>query len=135
MIKESLVVMALVGCDCDAKICEYIETTGGGWASNVECEAAAKTRVLAQHENYPLVVAVCRPGSEAKPMAAPVIAASAAAPEQQMVDGDTGRITSLFRTVNGYVSVRDAAGTFVSTTRRARDVLERLTTSVAGDWL
>ena len=33
MIKTALVTMTIVGCDCDAKLCEYIGETPAKWAT------------------------------------------------------------------------------------------------------
>lgn len=53
--------MTIVGCDCDAKLCEYIGETPAKWSSLADCEAAMKTQVL-RHGNfgYPLISGVCR---------------------------------------------------------------------------
>ncbi len=61
MIKTALVAMTIVGCDCDAKLCEYIGETPAKWATIADCEAAMKSQVL-HHKNfdYPLVSGVCR---------------------------------------------------------------------------
>lgn len=61
MIKTALVAMTIVGCDCDAKLCEYIGETPAKWSSLADCEAAMKTQVL-RHGNfgYPLISGVCR---------------------------------------------------------------------------
>lgn len=64
MIKSGLVALAVIGCDCDAKTCEYIRTTDAQWSSVADCEADARAGILLQHENYPLVVAVCRDTAE-----------------------------------------------------------------------
>ncbi|MDP3898386.1 MAG: hypothetical protein Q8Q62_17085 [Mesorhizobium sp.] len=64
MIKSGLVALAVIGCDCDAKMCEYIRGTDAQWSSVADCEADAKAGILLQHENYPLVVAVCRDTAE-----------------------------------------------------------------------
>ena len=149
MIKESLVVMALVGCDCDAKTCDYIRTAETGWATKAECEADIGRRIVTQHENYPLVIAVCRDGGEGATVASNTSAPAEAATEQvRLAVGDLsavpraddvshdalGRITTLFRTVDGYVSVREKAGSLASASRQARDTLTRLASSVTPDW-
>lgn len=149
MIKESLVVMALVGCDCDAKVCDYIRTAETGWASKAECEADMARRIVTQHENYPLVIAVCRDGTQGATVASNDAAPAKAATEQvQLAVGDlsarpvvanqsrdgVGRITTLFRTVDGYVSVRETTGTLVSASRQARDTLTRLASSITPNW-
>ncbi|MFA6155945.1 hypothetical protein [Mesorhizobium sp.] len=61
MIKTALVAMTIVGCDCDAKLCEYIGETPAKWSSIAECEAAMKSQMLHQRNfDYPLVSGICR---------------------------------------------------------------------------
>ncbi|RUW03880.1 MULTISPECIES: hypothetical protein [unclassified Mesorhizobium] len=61
MIKTALVAMTIVGCDCDAKLCEYIGETPAKWATIADCEAAMKSQMLHQRNfNYPLVSGICR---------------------------------------------------------------------------
>jgi hypothetical protein len=53
--------MTIVGCDCDAKLCEYIGETPAKWSSIAECEAAMKSQMLHQRNfDYPLVSGICR---------------------------------------------------------------------------
>ena len=61
VIKTALVAMTIVGCDCDAKLCEYIGETPAKWATIADCEAAMKSQMLHQKNfNYPLVSGICR---------------------------------------------------------------------------
>ncbi|MBZ9799171.1 hypothetical protein [Mesorhizobium sp. ES1-4] len=61
MIKTALVAMTIVGCDCDAKLCEYIGETPAKWSTIAECEAAMKSQILRERNfNYPLVSGICR---------------------------------------------------------------------------
>lgn len=61
MIKTALVAMTIVGCDCDAKLCEYIGETPAKWSTIAECEAAMKSQMLHERNfNYPLVSGICR---------------------------------------------------------------------------
>lgn len=61
MIKTALVAMTIVGCDCDAKLCEYIGETPAKWATIADCEAAMKSQMLHQKNfDYPLVSGICR---------------------------------------------------------------------------
>ena len=61
MIKTAIVAMTIVGCDCDAKLCEYISETPAEWQSVAECEAAAQSRFIhEQRVDYPLVTGICR---------------------------------------------------------------------------
>lgn len=150
MIKEGLVAMALIGCDCDAKMCEYIRTTDQQWANVADCESDIQKRVVRQQDNYPLVIAVCRDMSEAPVMAATtprtdlspstqvrLVAGSIVTEGSQgEVSTDSlGRITTVFKTLNGYVSVRDTVGsTWSSASQHALDTMSWLKTSVTPDW-
>lgn len=61
MIKTALVAMTIVGCDCDAKLCEYIGETPAKWSTVAECEAAMKSQILHERNfSYPLVSGICR---------------------------------------------------------------------------
>lgn len=62
MIKTAVVAMTIVGCDCDAKLCEYIGETPAKWSTIADCEAAMKTQMLHQRKgfNYPVVSGICR---------------------------------------------------------------------------
>ncbi len=61
MIKTALVAMTIVGCDCDAKLCEYIGETPAKWSTIAECEAAMKSQILHERNfDYPLVSGICR---------------------------------------------------------------------------
>lgn len=53
--------MTLLGCDCDAKVCDYLADAAPRWDSIASCEAAMKSQVLTRaHLDYPLVTAECR---------------------------------------------------------------------------
>ncbi|MEI9414147.1 hypothetical protein [Mesorhizobium sp. Cs1321R2N1] len=61
MTKIALVAMTIVGCDCDAKLCEYIGETPAKWSTIAECEAAMKSQILHERNfDYPLVSGICR---------------------------------------------------------------------------
>jgi hypothetical protein len=61
VIKTALVAMTIVGCDCDAKLCEYIGETPAKWSTIAECEAAMKSQILHERNfDYPLVSGICR---------------------------------------------------------------------------
>lgn len=189
MIKAGLVAMAVIGCDCDARMCEYIRTTDAHWSSVADCEADMRANVLIQHESYPLVVAVCRdtaegagaiagteldavmssasnngrsgPAPTAREPAAPpaggrasddgrpatwrqsaVAAASsivspllAGAPAGTSSTDDAGRVTTVFRSEHGLVSIRDTVGGALSSaSRRALGTVGWLRAAVTPDW-
>lgn len=149
MIKESMVAMALIGCDCDARMCEYIRTADQGWTTVAECEADIAKRVVRQQDNYPLVIAVCRDMTE-KPVMASATPSEPTPTEQvrlataSISSGETkgevhadrlGRITTVFKTLNGYVSVRDTVGsTWSSASKQALDTVSWLKSAVTPDW-
>ncbi|MBA8877930.1 hypothetical protein [Phyllobacterium myrsinacearum] len=58
--KTALIVMTLMGCDCDAKICEYIKTTDAGWTSVENCRADLENQIRkTAGVDYPLITATC----------------------------------------------------------------------------
>jgi hypothetical protein len=69
MLKTALVAMTIVGCDCDAKLCEFVSETPAQYVSMAECEAAVKAEAIrTPGVDYPLVTGICRstdaPGEE-----------------------------------------------------------------------
>ncbi|MER8482952.1 hypothetical protein [Mesorhizobium sp. M1322] len=61
MIKTALVAMTIVGCDCDARLCEYIGEAPAKWSTIADCEAAMKSQMLHERNfNYPLLSGICR---------------------------------------------------------------------------
>jgi hypothetical protein len=78
VIKTALVAMTIVGCDCDAKLCEYIGETPARWATIADCQAAMKSQMLHERNfNYPLVSGICR----ATPSSSAELALRASGPE------------------------------------------------------
>lgn len=58
--KSAVVILALLGCDCDGVACEYIRTVSSDWASVESCEASSDFRSVATGSaSYPLVIARC----------------------------------------------------------------------------
>ncbi len=128
MINAALVAMVVVGCDSDARICEFIKETPAQWATVTECEAEMKHQMLtAGTFQYPTVTGLCRAvgdGAEVvsvddatRPIqasaAAPVPASEQAAIYDSLVEG--GR-SVLYRTANGYTVVRNKLGQAASGT-------------------
>ena len=104
MIKTALVAMTVIGCDCDARLCEYISESPAQWASVEACEAAVKTKVVqSPGVDYPLVTGICRVVAE--PQAAPATTVV----ERIELDQKDGR--SLYKTVQngGGVVLRKTA--------------------------
>jgi hypothetical protein len=122
MIKTAIVAMTIVGCDCDARMCEFIRGEQPQWTTMAECETALKTRIVRdQHESYPTVIAVCSvpdDNQRALAMAAFNEALTAeATPAAPFVDGDersrietivSGGRAVVSRTTSGYANARDA---------------------------
>ncbi|QND51153.1 hypothetical protein HB779_04020 [Phyllobacterium sp. 628] len=58
--KTAFIVMTLMGCDCDAKICEYIKTADAGWANVQDCRADLANQIRkTAGVDYPLITATC----------------------------------------------------------------------------
>lgn len=61
MIKTTLVAMTLLGCDCDANVCQFVSEMPAQWASIADCEAAMKTQVLRNSDlDFPMITGQCR---------------------------------------------------------------------------
>lgn len=127
MIKSALVAMTIIGCDCDAKLCEYIGETPAQWTSVADCEAAMKSRILRQgNHDYTLVTGICRTGEFSEPQLA-----SASPDPALQLDVEpaaysgviAGGRSILYRTTNGYALVRDglshAAGSTLAAAKRS----------------
>lgn len=58
--KSAVVILTLLGCDCDGVSCEYIRTVSSGWESVVSCQSSSEFQSTARlAAQYPLVVAHC----------------------------------------------------------------------------
>lgn len=58
--KTTVVILMLLGCDCDGVTCEYIRTVSSDWASVESCEAASDfLEMTTESLSYPLVIAQC----------------------------------------------------------------------------
>ncbi|PWK72599.1 hypothetical protein [Aminobacter sp. AP02] len=120
MIKSALVAMTIVGCDCDAKLCEYIGETPAQWTTVADCEASMRSRILREgNHDYPLVTGICRTTTFADPQLA---SATATQPEVQPaayagMPQDNGSV--LYRTAHGYALVRSGLDRFADGTLAA----------------
>jgi hypothetical protein len=54
-----VVLMVLLGCDCDGIECEYVRTVSSAWTSVETCQAAIDREVATEKASYPLVTARC----------------------------------------------------------------------------
>jgi len=79
MIKTAMVAMTVMGCDCDAKVCEYIAETPAQWASIADCEAAMRVQIVQRPDlDYPLISGLCRATGETVPAPQPQVVSNAA---------------------------------------------------------
>lgn len=116
MIKTALIAMTIVGCDCDAKLCEFIRETPPQYASVADCEAALKTQILREKTvDYPLVSGICRSAPTDDFRTASVQATDPAPVHPTVEPGRSAPIYAglvedgravLYRTANGYTVVR-----------------------------
>lgn len=71
--KTVLIVMTLMGCDCDAKVCEYIKTADTGWSNMETCRADLEAQIRkAGKVDYPLITATCAASAQQSPMIAAI---------------------------------------------------------------
>jgi len=115
--KTALIVMTLMGCDCDAKQCEYIRTADAGWASMQDCEKDLAREIKSGKDvAYPLITATCRPagpaGQHLLASAAPKITVPAHIGDRPTVDAAAGvpvesKVAVAKRTRFGYQTVTD----------------------------
>jgi hypothetical protein len=112
MIKTAIIAMTIVGCDCDAKLCEYISETPAEWQSVAECEAAVESRFIHdQRVDYPLVTGVCRTVPDpARSKFQTSVAEAAPANETAPVAGSRESILELLRNGSGVVFEKSASG-------------------------
>lgn len=139
MVKTALVAMTLLGCDCDANVCQFVTELPQQFASVPECEAAMQSHVLRSSDlDYPLVTGQCRvvgdPGIRLADAGAPdSLAASLATAETPAVprDGRTavparGSSSLVFeKTASSYRMVATGVG-------RAADFVFQTARSAAG---
>ncbi len=118
MLKTAIITATILGCDCDARQCEYIRDEPAQWSTIEDCETDVRARTFAgAGPAYPTVIAVCYApaastmATEAQEPEAPgtvqVVGEAPAAPT-------TGRFFA--STVKGYVVVRQSLGTAADAT-------------------
>ena len=82
MIKTALVAMTVMGCDCDAKVCEYLGETPAQWTSVAACQTAMKAQIEKRRDlNYPVISGVCEPVAGTSEMLALQIPPAAPSPD------------------------------------------------------
>lgn len=58
--KSAVVILTLLGCDCDGVSCEYIRTVSSGWESVESCQSSKEFQSTAgRAAPYPLLIARC----------------------------------------------------------------------------
>ena len=133
MIKSALVAMVMIGCDSEARECEFIRETPVQWASVEACETAMKHQMLtAGNFDYPTVVGLCRAIEDPDADAPAVAAVGPGTNEMPIFAGVVeGGKSILYRTGNGYTMVRQtlgraALGTAEMARRTGGKLVERL---------
>ena len=112
MIKTAVVAMTLLGCDCDAKICEFVSETAPKWSSVAECHAAMPTEVRSRSElQYPLVTAECHSVRQAPQLVAQDERSVDTGPTRPQVTSmadriATGTVTAFARMTSGYKAIK-----------------------------
>jgi hypothetical protein len=62
--KSVLIVMTLLGCDCDGIQCQHLHTVSSGWRNVEACQADIEKQIAAQKASYPLLEAKCVASSD-----------------------------------------------------------------------
>lgn len=74
--KAPVIMLMLLGCDCDGAACRYIDTVSTDWPSMESCQSAVEARMpIPENAAYPLVIAQC--AVENAPADAPPVASAA----------------------------------------------------------
>lgn len=118
MIKAAIISATILGCDCDARQCEYIRDEPAQWTSIENCESEIAQRNLdGAGPAYPTVIAVCyAPAAPTAQAASPEASPSGTerAASAEAATPTSGRIFA--GTVKGYVVVRRSLGSAVDAT-------------------
>ncbi|MEZ2126952.1 MULTISPECIES: hypothetical protein [unclassified Sinorhizobium] len=86
--KSVLIVMTLLGCDCDGIHCQYLHTVSSGWTNVEACQADIEKQIAAQKASYPLLEAKCVARSDEQAPALVSHVDRPAAPEANVAIGD-----------------------------------------------
>lgn len=141
MLKTTIVAMTLLGCDCDAKQCEYVSDAPGQWATVGECEAAMKRAVLGGSKlDYPLVTGMCRTIEPAMTTVAAPVAPVIGQPALDRIETasvETDGSNFVFRrTADGYAAVmsgmEQAKAALVSRSVSAAQAVMPVVTRIGG---
>lgn len=85
--KSVLIVMTLLGCDCDGIQCQYLHTVSSGWTNVEACQADIEKQIAAQKASYPLLEAKCVARSDEQ---APALVSRADRPAASKTNVATG---------------------------------------------
>ena len=112
MLKSAIIAMTVIGCDCDARMCEYVRSTPAEWSTMAECEKALESRALRDRDSgYPTLMAICRSTEESPVrLAASPLANDTGAVAASTLAEEPGTRSILLRASDGYVLARNVAG-------------------------
>lgn len=85
--KSVLIVMTLLGCDCEGIQCQYLHTVSSGWTNVEACQADIEKQIAAQKASYPLLEAKCVARSDEQP---PALLSQVDRPATSKADVTTG---------------------------------------------
>ncbi|MGD9912507.1 MAG: hypothetical protein AB7S80_00385 [Rhizobiaceae bacterium] len=115
MLKTAIIAMTVLGCDSEAKMCEYVSTSQPEWATMAECEEALKGRAVRDMDfSYPTIVGICRSTQESpvRLASAPLVdttrTASTRPAEPVDLTAAKGDRSIMIRAADGYVVARNA---------------------------
>lgn len=119
MLKTAIITATILGCDCDARQCEYIRDEPAQWTTIEDCESAIGKRTFdGAGPAYPTVIAVCYAPATSKEIAEaqehPDVAATDSITEEEAPAPTSGRFFA--GTVKGFVVVRQSLGSAVDAT-------------------
>ena len=110
-----MITATILGCDCDARQCEYIRDEPAQWTTIEDCEADVRARTFAgAGPAYPTVIAVCYAPAQAAGIVAEPLEVDASAAEEITETPAAGRFFA--STVKGYVVLRQSLGSAVDAT-------------------
>lgn len=129
MLKTAIITATILGCDCDARQCEYIRDEPVQWTSIEECETDIQLRTIGGAGSaYPTVIAVCyAPAAAGGQEPASPGADTTAENERTVAAPVSGRFFAA--TVKSYVTLRRSLGSAADATLgAARWTVDRLAT-------
>jgi hypothetical protein len=118
MIKAAIISATILGCDCDARQCEYIRDEPAQWTTIEDCESEIARRNLdGAGPAYPTVIAVCYAPAASTAQAAAPEASPSGTQQAEAAEAATPTSGRIFAgTMKGYVVVRRSLGSAVDAT-------------------